>query len=59
MPWDDDRDLAELAVLFPLRVHRHNGEWVCMCLRFSLTGKCTHLVPFLPKEDVEVSEEYL
>ena len=55
--WDDDYE--ELTAIFPLRVHRWGGRWVCSCLTYDQTGKCRHLVPFLPKENVEVKEEYL
>lgn len=55
--WDEEED--ELLREFPLRVHRHHGEWVCLCLQFDRTGRCRHLVPFLRKEDVDVKEEYL
>lgn len=55
--WDEEQ--AELVAVFPLRVHKYRGVWVCTCVRFDQEGKCRHLVPFLPKEDVDVKEEFL
>jgi len=51
--------IADLIREVPLRVHRRHGSWVCLCRKYDETGKCSHLVPFLRKEDVDVKEEYL
>lgn len=55
--WDEEED--QLLREFPLRVHRYRNSWVCMCRQYGETGKCRHLVAYLPKEDVDVKEEYL
>jgi hypothetical protein len=58
--WDEeDAMIADLIREVPLRVHRRHGSWVCLCRKYDETGKCSHLVPFLRKEDVDVKEEYL
>lgn len=31
----------------------------CVCLQFRKGGICRHVIPFLPKNDVEASEDYL
>jgi len=55
--WDEEED--QLLREYPLRVHRWGERWVCMCVQFDRTGRCRHLVPYLPREDVDVKEEYL
>src|SRR4029077_18934570 len=57
--WDGWGEYEELVREFPLRVHRWRGEWVCSCPRFGRVGRCRHVVPFLPREDVDVREEFL
>lgn len=57
--WDSWDEIDELLQEFPLRVYRRHGQWVCICARFEREGRCPHLAPFLPREDVDVKEEYL
>lgn len=35
------------------------GKGICVCPPYRRNGMCRHVVPFLPKEDIEAKQEYL
>lgn len=41
------------------KVREEIAQGRCVCLPYSRTGICHHVIPFLKKEDVEAKEEYL